>query len=209
MLRKEIEKKINEIRSDYPNDHIIKVYIRLFFRLIDFAWRLVSAKIYLRNCSHVGRWVTTNGKPMVSAKGKITIGDKVAIWSVFERTKLLVRPGATLSIGDHSRISGTHIAAVNAIKIGKYVRIAPYTIIMDGDFHDVNDHYAEGIKKSIEIEDYVWIATRAIILKGVKIGKGAVVAAGSVVTKDVPPYTVVAGVPAKPIKQLNAKIEFK
>lgn len=207
MLKEQIRKKIEEIRNDYPGANRAFVYILLLFRLVDFSWRLLSARIYLRNCLQVGRWVSTNGRPMITAKGNITIGNKVAIWSVFERTKLLVQRGATLTIGDHSRINGTHIAVVNAVSIGRHVRIAPYTIIMDGDFHDINDHYAEGLKQTIEIGDFVWIATRVTILKGVKIGKGAVVAAGSVVTKDVEPYTLVAGVPAKKIKQLVAKNE--
>ena len=55
--------------------------------------------------------------------------------------------------------------------------------------------------KPIVIEDYVWIATGAMILPGVTVGEGAVVAAGSVVTKDVPPWTVVAGNPAREVKK--------
>jgi galactoside O-acetyltransferase len=55
------------------------------------------------------------------------------------------------------------------------------------------------------IEDDVWIGTRAVILPGVRIGYGSVIAAGSVVTKDVPPMTVVAGIPAKPIKKIEVE----
>ena len=65
---------------------------------------------------------------------------------------------------------------------------------------------AEGKSKPIIIEDDAWLATRCMVLKGVTIGKGAVVAAGAVVTKDVPPYTMVAGVPAKAIKKINTLI---
>lgn len=60
--------------------------------------------------------------------------------------------------------------------------------------------------KSISIQDRVWIGANAIILPGVKIGQGAVVAAGSVVCRDVDPYTIVAGVPAKRIRQLAAEV---
>lgn len=203
MLSKEIRKNIEEIKRDYPKDNRLYVYVRLFFRLIDFSWRLLSAKIYLRKCAHLGQWVTTHGRPMISAKGIINIGYKVAIWSVFERTKLLVHSGATLTIGDHSRINGVHIAVLKEVRIGRYVRIAPYTIILDGDFHDIYDHYKEGANSPVIIGDHVWIATRVIILKGVHIGEGSVVAAGSLVTRDVPPYSVVAGVPAKVIKTMK------
>lgn len=74
---------------------------------------------------------------------------------------------------------------------------------MDDDYHDIGDHFSgSGKKKPIVIEDHVWLASNAKILKGVTIGKGSVVATGAVVTKDVPPYSVVGGVPAKFIKSI-------
>ena len=76
---------------------------------------------------------------------------------------------------------------------------------MDGDHHNVENHRSrEGKKKPITIKENAWIASRAIIMKGVTVGKASVVAAGAVVTKDVPEKTVVAGVPAKVIKQINS-----
>jgi acetyltransferase-like isoleucine patch superfamily enzyme len=75
---------------------------------------------------------------------------------------------------------------------------------MDSDFHDVNNHFSEeGKTDAVIIHDNVWIATKATILKGVTIGEGAVIGACSLVIKDVPPYTVVGGVPAKVIKNLR------
>ena len=88
--------------------------------------------------------------------------------------------------------------------IGENVRIAPYSIILDSDFHSVSDHFAEVEGEPIIIEDNVWITTRATILKGVTIGKGSVIAAGAVVNKDVPPYSIVGGVPAKLIKKVES-----
>ncbi len=200
---KEIEKKLQEVKKEYPHKGGISLYFLLIIRLMEFAWRVVSARIYLRKCTHIAKWVTTNGKPFITAKGKIIIEERVAIWSVFERTKLLVQRNGVLRIGKNSRINGVHIAVENSVVIGRNVRIAPYTLILDSDFHDVNDHYAEGLKGSIEIGDNVWIASRATILKGVKIGEGAVIAAGSVVTRDVPAFTIAAGVPAKVIRHLK------
>jgi len=73
-------------------------------------------------------------------------------------------------------------------------------MIIDSDFHNVKDHNLDGESGEIVIEDDVWIGAKATVLKGVRIGKGAVVAVGSVVTKDVPANAIVAGIPAKVIK---------
>ena len=74
---------------------------------------------------------------------------------------------------------------------------------MDSDFHGVADRDDGGKAAPITIEDDAWLATRAVVLKGVTVGRGAVVAAGAVVTKDVPPYTVAAGVPARVIRHIE------
>lgn len=75
--------------------------------------------------------------------------------------------------------------------------------------HDYNNPFYETELKPVVIEDYVWIASRATILPGVKIGRGAVVAAGAIVTKDVPPLSVVAGVPARIIGKRENTMRYK
>ncbi|MEN6520519.1 MAG: acyltransferase [Armatimonadota bacterium] len=99
---------------------------------------------------------------------------------------------------------GANVSAQAKISVGDNVMIGPYTVINSGS-HIYSDPDIpirdQGHKLSpITIEDDVWIAAHVTVLPGVRIGKGAVVAAGSVVTKSVNPYTVVAGVPAKFIK---------
>ena len=74
--------------------------------------------------------------------------------------------------------------------------------------HDVQSPTFEAVGGHVVIEDYVWIASRALILPGVKIGKGAVVAAGAVVTKDVLPYTIVGGIPASVIGQRTQDLNY-
>lgn len=114
--------------------------------------------------------------------------------------------------------NGSWFSAVNTfIKIGNKVTIAPYVTLICGDHNtSVKGKYMFDVKdKRIEddqpiiIEDDVWIGYRAIILKGVKIGQGSIIAAGSVVTKDVPQYSIVGGVPAKVIKMRWNKEEIK
>ncbi len=96
------------------------------------------------------------------------------------------------------------ITARSGVTLGNDVMLGPNVVINDSN-HVFKDRDTPITKQGhtaepIVIEDDVWIASNSVILKGVHIGKGAVVAAGSVVTKDVPPYTVVAGVPARRIK---------
>ncbi len=88
------------------------------------------------------------------------------------------------------------------LKIGNHVDIATGVMIYNSE-HDINDEKFKAITSPVEIEDYVFIGPRAIILPGVKIGKGAVVAAGAVVTKDVSEFKIVGGVPAKEIGERN------
>jgi GT2 family glycosyltransferase/carbonic anhydrase/acetyltransferase-like protein (isoleucine patch superfamily) len=194
-------KKFNEVKKDYPRKGLVTILIIYLARLVGYASRVLMAKYYLRGCK-LGKLVTIKGKPLVISKGEIIIGSRVVLWSVFDRTKLSVRAMGRLEIGDRTRINGAHIAVKHSVKIGKNVRIAPYTLIMDSDFHDIQEHSSEGRSAPIVIEDNVWIASRATILKGVTIGEGAVVCAGAVVTKNVPPRSMVGGVPARIIKTI-------
>jgi acetyltransferase-like isoleucine patch superfamily enzyme len=119
---------------------------------------------------------------------------------------IVTSPG-TVSIGDDVSIGrGTWLSAVNArITIGNKVLLAPEVAIICGDHHigdvgrymfDVQDKAPQD-DQPVVVEDDVWIGFRAIVLKGVTIGRGSVVGAGSVVTRDVPRYSIVAGAPAR------------
>lgn len=113
-----------------------------------------------------------------------------------------------ITIGHHVYINHhVEIRAFNdsTITIGNSVMIGPQVRISNGD-HGFGDHtlpmYLQPfVSEEIIIEDDVWIGANAIVLKGVKIGQGAIVGAGAVVTKDVAPYSIVGGVPAKLIKK--------
>lgn len=121
---------------------------------------------------------------------------------IFEGSILQIHQDAKLSIDDHSYINGATIDCSTEIQIGKNCAIATGAFLLDNDWHKITYHNeSKEDKKPIIIEDKVWIGARAIVLKGVRIGTGAIVAAGSVVTKDVPPRTIVAGNPAKVIKE--------
>ena len=104
-----------------------------------------------------------------------------------------------LSIGSFSFVGRVDIVLHDKLSIHSNVVINDHVKILTGS-HDVDSVIFENTKSPIVIEDYAWICTGAIILPGVTIGRGAVVAAGSVVSKDVAPYTVVGGSPAHFIK---------
>ena len=87
-----------------------------------------------------------------------------------------------------------------SIVIGDNVNISPEVMILTA-YHDPDDENFAGAEKPVVIEDYAWLATRSLILPGVKVGRGAIVAAGSVVTKDVPPNAIVGGNPARFIRE--------
>ena len=120
--------------------------------------------------------------------------------------RLFVMRGESLSIGFNSHINrNTMLDARGGLVIGNHVSISHNVVIMSGG-HNVNSSTFEGEHLPIKIEDYVWIGVNAVVLKGVTIGKGAIVAAGAVVTKDVPSGCVAAGVPAKVISQKGEDI---
>lgn len=176
----------------------------LMRRLAGAAGRLLMARFYLRRCTHVGRLVATRGRPHINATGDIRLGAGVRIHAYLARTQLSAGPGACLIIGDDTFINnGAVLSSRSEVCIGQRCQIAPHVVVMDNDFHGVDDREAPGQCAPIHIEDDVWLATRAIVLKGVRIGRGAVVAAGAVVTRDVPAYTLVAGVPARVIRHLK------
>lgn len=95
------------------------------------------------------------------------------------------------------------------LTIGNHVDIASEVMIYNSQ-HDMNaEDFAEHVDAPVVIEDYVFIGPRAIILPGVTIGEGAIVAAGAVVTKDIPPYAIAGGVPAKIIgERKNKKLKY-
>lgn len=113
-----------------------------------------------------------------------------------------------LKVGNHSHINrNCLIDARGKLIICNNVSISQRVVIMT-EGHNYRSPKFETVKNNIIIDDYVWIGVNAIIIGDVHIGEGAVVCAGSVVTKDVDPYTVVAGVPAKVIRTRPKELSY-
>lgn len=121
-------------------------------------------------------------------------------FSIYYGGDIICFKNSSLEIGSGFCNSNIKIRCSEKIKIGNNVAISHDVTIMDSDAHYI-DYEGYEIKKPVIIGDNVWIGTRATILKGVTIGNGSIIAAGAVVTKDVPENCIVAGVPAKVIKQ--------
>lgn len=109
--------------------------------------------------------------------------------------------GKGLSVGKSTVINPEcRLDGRGGLDIGENVSISRETFILTLT-HDYNNSDFNLVAKPVLIDDDAWLGIRSMVMPGVKIGKGAVVAAGSVVTKDVAPYDVVAGVPAKPVSE--------
>ena len=124
-------------------------------------------------------------------------------FDMYEGAAIVVCDGGHLELGNNSYMNMSLIQCANHITIGDNCAIAGDVLIQDTDFHPVMDEDGnpKPISKPIHIGNHVWICAKATILKGVTIGDGAIVAAGAVVTKDVPARCVVAGNPGKIVKE--------
>jgi acetyltransferase-like isoleucine patch superfamily enzyme len=169
------------------------------------AWQALRARIQLRACTEVGALTRLRGRAIIANSGTIRLGSKVKLVGVPVPIELVALTGAELSIGDGTSINrGVSICAQKSIRIGSNCGIGNDCLIFDTDFHTVGDHQSRAADASpVSIGDNVWLAARSVVLKGVTIGNGAVVCAGSVVATNVAPYTMVGGVPARVIRKLT------
>lgn len=168
-----------------------------------------GSKIYLSPSSELDiRGKLSLNSNCIGENGRTTIlrmdeGSKLTVkgsFDVFYGGDIICFPESTLILGSGFCNSDVKIRCKNHISIGEHVAISHNVTIMDSDAHRVIEEGYE-MSKPVTIGNHVWIGTRATILKGVTIGNGAIVAAGAVVTGNVPPHTMVAGVPARVIKE--------
>lgn len=168
-----------------------KIINRLYSYLADFGLFVVNCKMMVPS-HHVRRFIMRLGG------AKIGKGSSVHMACRYFSLK-------NLTIGEDTIIGwGCFLDGREKLSIGSHVDIASEVMIYNSE-HDVSSEDFKAVNGPVEIGDYVFIGPRAIILPNVKIGKGAVVAAGAVITKDVPGFAVVGGVPAKVIGERKNK----
>ena len=161
------------------------------------AWYLLNAQLRLRHKASVPVSVRLVGRARVRGEGRIVFGQGVVIEGTITPVELVAHRAGRIEIGDGTYINyGVSISAHELVSIGRGCHIGHYVFIYDNDLHGIEDKYRLPPSRPVVLEDGVWLGTRVVVLKGVRIGHDAVVGAGSVVTRDVPPRTVVAGTPA-------------
>jgi acetyltransferase-like isoleucine patch superfamily enzyme len=192
--------------------------LKSVIKFLLYSWRLprdiIFCFIKLGYWNHTWRFY---GLPIISKhkKAQIIIGDnfvsrsksKGNVIGVIQPVILTaLNPESKIIIGNNVGISGSSINANTFISVGNDVLIGSGVIIQDNDAHSLNPSERHInvpiISKSVIIEDNVFIGTRSIILKGVHIGYGSIIGAGSVVTKSINKLVIAAGNPARELKSI-------
>ena len=170
------------------------------------AMRLLRTRAcLLRHGIRPGPRALFSGKmPLIVSDGQLDIGSALRVWGFRVPACFGARKGAELKLGDGVFINeGATVVATQSISLGSHVLVADHVSIFDSNFHQVDEDTP--IRQTpVFIDDNVWIGHRAVVLPGAKVGRGAVIAAGSVVTADVKSNWLVGGVPARPIRELVA-----
>jgi acetyltransferase-like isoleucine patch superfamily enzyme len=200
------------LRFNFPAPKII--FRPLYELLIIFRYliplmmqKLFYVPIFKARCKNCGKYLSIlNGIPWIEGNLIINIGNEVTLdKTVFVSGKTYEDPKIT--IGDGTFIGyETEISVSKSVTIGKNCMIARNCFIADNNGHHINPQKRLSKEplpaseiKPVTIKDNVWIGTGAVVLRGVKIGKGSIVSANSLVTKSVPPNSIAMGVPARVI----------
>lgn len=203
-LKKKFKPGLNLIKTLYYNFRLkfyTKIRIKIFRRSKIFIHKTAQLSIKNNGSLSIGEaWENTNffySTLKLDKRSSLNIsGDFKCHTGIF----ISVNNGAILELGSGYTNNSVEIVCFEKIKIGHDVAISKGVIIRDSDNHIINNRM-DNVSAPIIIGNHVWIGLGAIILKGVRIGDGAIIAAGAVVNRDVPENTLAAGVPAKIIKR--------
>lgn len=190
-------------------------------RFFSFPKRMFKRRQFKKSATFVEGLKTVNIGPTAFCQNKTGKKDNIKIGHHCDIHARIIAAGndGRINIGNYTTIRGGYIGSVESIVIGNHVIISNNVTIYDNNNHPTDPdsrklmcesgfysdlwNWENSVHKPVVIEDNVWIGEHSTILKGVTIGVGSIVAAHSVVTKDVEPYTIVAGNPAKTVKYLK------
>jgi acetyltransferase-like isoleucine patch superfamily enzyme len=166
---------------------------------------VLNARWYLRHAIVADRVRLYGRRPRVVNRGQMFIGQRARLVSTVATLELETARDGVLTIGERVFVNyGTSISASRLVQIGNDCNIGTHCMLIDNSFHHVEPERRNERPESspIVLGTNVWLGARVIVLPGVTIGDGSVVAAGSVVVKNVPRRTLVGGIPAKVIRAL-------
>ena len=180
-------------------------HARQFAERVSFVLRCMVGIVHLRRQAGLFGLARVKGRPIVSGTGEIAIGRRFVLVNRFMPCEFACAEGARLTIGRNVEINyGVLISARRSVTIGDNVLIGNLSVISDTAFPGAGDRLAaeDDPPLAIEIGDDVWLAARVTVLPGAKIGRGAIIGAGSVVRGTIPPGTIAMGNPARPLVRL-------
>jgi maltose O-acetyltransferase len=164
---------------------------------------IATAYFRLRGVDTAGLVLCRGKPPILFTRGSVGVGRAVVFRGLMMRSEFGAEVGATIRVGAYTFVNeGASIVAHHRVEIGSNCHIGELVGIFDSDHHAV-DSTTDVRHAPVVVGDNVWIGRGAVILPGTRIGDHAVVAAGSVVTKDVAAATLVGGNPARPIRDLH------
>lgn len=171
-------------------------------------YRYACTLAYLRARQARGHHVRWHGRPIfwdaatiIDAPGEVEIGAGFRSYNTPVPSRISAMSGAKVELGADVGLNyGVEIYAAESVKIGERTSIGDFSAVYDTQFHPVQEGEAI-VVEPVSLGVNVWLARMATILPGVTIGDHSVVAAGSVVTSDVPPRSVVAGCPARVVRE--------
>lgn len=168
------------------------------------AWRReIWSDLRLRLLTEAGSLPSHRVRKSIYRRAGMTIPDTSSIhWRAEFYAPERITIGECVTIGDSAFLDGR-----SGLIIGDNVNFGSHVTIYTRE-HDVDSATFEETGGPVAVEDHVWVASHAIILPGVTIGRGAVVAAGAVVTKDVPPHMIVGGNPARTIRRRTEDLRY-
>jgi acetyltransferase-like isoleucine patch superfamily enzyme len=177
--------------------------ITVGFQLATSVIGVVKSQLTRRHGVEVGNRVRLLGTVRVNNQGTMKLADRVLIDGRHIPIIISTFGSGTLEIGEGVFMNyGSDIACAGHIAIGAYTRIGPRVTIGDHNGHPIDDATPD-TPQPVAIGDDVWLGRNTIVLPGVTIGRGTLVAAGSVVTKSLPECVIAAGVPARVIRDIS------
>lgn len=180
--------------------------------LIKMIFYFMNTKVFFPSARLIRLPFVVRGKKYIHFGPNITLGRNCRFDVLGEHSSPILTFGENVNVGDNVRIS-----CIEGIEIGNNVLIGSQVLIIDNTHGKYSGNHQDSpftapnsrylFSSPINIGNNVWIGERVVIQKGISIGSGAIIAANSVVTKNVPPNSIVGGVPCKIIKQYDTKMK--